>query len=274
MLRLILETIPQGVAWKNQNSEYIGCNLVYSRFVGISISEIIGRTDFEMPLSRNLLKIVREEDHEVLKRNQPILNIYRSFRRTKSTNSAFQRMLGYSAEELAQLTLNDITYPEDLEQSRKKIEQIDTGKADNYQIEKRYIRKDGVVIWIKGSGSVVKDARGRIEFAMGAVIDITEQKQAFIKELQAREEAEKTIKLRDDFLPKVSVRDHGIGLTKEDQNHLFERFERGVSIHHYGGFGLGLYITKKILEKHGGTIHCESAPSAGTLFTLELPLEK
>jgi signal transduction histidine kinase len=71
----------------------------------------------------------------------------------------------------------------------------------------------------------------------------------------------------------LSVRDHGIGVDPADQRHIFERFERAVSSQNYGGLGLGLFIVKRILEAHGGTIRVESTPGLGAEFHLELPLE-
>jgi PAS domain S-box-containing protein len=67
------------------------------------------------------------------------------------------------------------------------------------------------------------------------------------------------------------VRDHGIGIDPADQPQIFERFERAVSSRNYGGLGLGLYIVKRIVEAHGGTIRVESAPGKGAAFFVELP---
>ncbi|HSD18727.1 MAG TPA: ATP-binding protein [Anaeromyxobacter sp.] len=70
----------------------------------------------------------------------------------------------------------------------------------------------------------------------------------------------------------VLVRDRGIGIEPEDQRQIFERFERAVSSRNYGGLGLGLYIVRRIVEAHGGTIRVESAPGEGSAFLVELPL--
>ena len=67
------------------------------------------------------------------------------------------------------------------------------------------------------------------------------------------------------------VRDHGIGIDPADQPQIFERFERAVSSRNYGGLGLGLYIVKRIVEAHGGTIRVESTPGEGAAFFVELP---
>jgi PAS domain S-box-containing protein len=69
-----------------------------------------------------------------------------------------------------------------------------------------------------------------------------------------------------------TVRDHGIGVAPEDQERMFERFERAVSERNYGGFGLGLWIVRQIIEAHGGAIRVWSERGAGATFTVELPL--
>ncbi len=71
---------------------------------------------------------------------------------------------------------------------------------------------------------------------------------------------------------RLRVRDHGIGISPEDTGRIFERFERAVPLRHYGGLGLGLYITREIVEAHQGRIRVESTPGEGSTFTVELPL--
>jgi signal transduction histidine kinase len=70
---------------------------------------------------------------------------------------------------------------------------------------------------------------------------------------------------------RLSVQDGGIGISEEDQGRIFERYERAVSERHYGGLGLGLYITKQIVEAFGGVVRVASTPGQGSTFTLELP---
>ncbi len=69
----------------------------------------------------------------------------------------------------------------------------------------------------------------------------------------------------------LSVTDSGIGIQLSDQARVFERFERAVPTQHFGGLGLGLYISREIVQAHGGAIRLESEPGAGTTFTVELP---
>lgn len=70
---------------------------------------------------------------------------------------------------------------------------------------------------------------------------------------------------------RLSVRDEGIGMSEDVLARLFGRFERGVSERHYGGLGLGLFITQQVVRALGGHIHVRSAPGLGSTFTVDLP---
>ncbi len=75
-----------------------------------------------------------------------------------------------------------------------------------------------------------------------------------------------------DGMAKFMVNDMGIGISKENQSRIFERFERAVSLKSFGGLGLGLYIVKELVEVHGGKITVESELGEGSTFIVELPL--
>jgi signal transduction histidine kinase len=79
---------------------------------------------------------------------------------------------------------------------------------------------------------------------------------------------------RVDGRARLTVHDAGIGVAKEDQARIFERFERAVSGSAYPGLGLGLYISREIVEAHGGRIGVESEPGHGSTFFVELPCER
>lgn len=88
----------------------------------------------------------------------------------------------------------------------------------------------------------------------------------------ANQPVEMTV-VQDGDIARLTVRDHGIGIAPENQARIFQRFERAVSERHYGGFGLGLWIVKQIVESLGGDIRVESQPGQGATFTVALPLE-
>lgn len=70
----------------------------------------------------------------------------------------------------------------------------------------------------------------------------------------------------------IEVKDQGIGISAEDQKTIFDKFNRAVDPILYSGLGLGLTITKKIIEAHGGSIRVESQLKRGSTFTITLPI--
>jgi PAS domain S-box-containing protein len=69
----------------------------------------------------------------------------------------------------------------------------------------------------------------------------------------------------------ITVSDEGIGISAEDLERVFEKFERAVPSAHYGGLGLGLYVARQIVEAHGGRIDVDSSPGSGATFRVTLP---
>ena len=94
------------------------------------------------------------------------------------TNPALARMLGYSAEELCRMAFKDFTHPEDVATDLQLFREIQEGKRESYQLEKRYRRKDGTIVWGKLTASVVRDSEGRPQYGIGMVEDISERKAA------------------------------------------------------------------------------------------------
>jgi two-component system, cell cycle sensor histidine kinase and response regulator CckA len=101
-----------------------------------------------------------------------------------AVNATLCEMVGYTEDELAKLTFVDITHPEDIEADVGYAEKLSRGEIPSYKMEKRYIRKNGTVIWINLTGSIVSDDRGKALYFLAMIEDITERKQA---EASARE---------------------------------------------------------------------------------------
>lgn len=104
------------------------------------------------------------------------------------SNPAFQSMLGYTAEEILQFNFLDITHPMDKGMIRKLFNELVAGKRKSYFTEKRYIHKDGQVIWGRITTSLVYGPDGQAQFVIGMVENFTAQKQieAELAELQRR----------------------------------------------------------------------------------------
>ena len=93
-------------------------------------------------------------------------------------NGALAHILGYSEEELLNLTILDLTHPEDIENSESRYQKLVKGETDSYRFEKRYVRKNGNVIWADVSVSPVRGPDGVRVATVGVIADITERKEA------------------------------------------------------------------------------------------------
>jgi PAS domain S-box-containing protein len=93
-------------------------------------------------------------------------------------NPALQKMLGYPKEELRQLSYKDYTHPTDLPSSTRLFKELAEGKRDAYTREKRYIHKDGRVVWGQVTVSLLRDVAGEPQFTIVMTEDITKRKRA------------------------------------------------------------------------------------------------
>jgi PAS domain S-box-containing protein len=85
-------------------------------------------------------------------------------------------MLGYSREELRKLTWSEVTYPDDLEADLEQFNRILNGKSDDFHIDKRFICKNGEIIWTSLSARCVRFTNGNVDYFIALLFDITERK--------------------------------------------------------------------------------------------------
>lgn len=93
-------------------------------------------------------------------------------------NTAFAEMFGYSVNEMLQMSMQDITHPHDLAASLAGREKLISGASQFFQMEKRYIHKDGHVLWGLANVSITRDAHGQPMLYVGQVQDFNERKRA------------------------------------------------------------------------------------------------
>jgi PAS domain S-box-containing protein len=96
--------------------------------------------------------------------------------RFEYVNAGFCDMVGYTAEELASLTWQQITHPDDLQADLGRAELVIAGKLPHYTIEKRYIRKDGSPVWVSMFGNFIFDDQRRPIQGVAVAVDITARK--------------------------------------------------------------------------------------------------
>ena len=94
------------------------------------------------------------------------------FRITR-VNGKFCEMTGFSAAELLTMTPIGLTHPADRRRSMKMLAKVLRGKADQWSIENRLIRKDGTVMWVQIHGAALRDERGRAVKILAMISDIT-----------------------------------------------------------------------------------------------------
>ena len=94
-----------------------------------------------------------------------------------ATNSAFQKMLGYTEEEIGNLTFLELTHDDYRESNWQLVTELIEGRRRQFQIEKQYRRKDGSLIWVSNNVSVVPGTKSMPLFLMALSEDITERKQ-------------------------------------------------------------------------------------------------
>lgn len=88
-------------------------------------------------------------------------------------NRKYCDIVGYTEEEMKAFAIPDITHPDDLKESLEHYRSLLDGEIGNYSLEKRYVRKDGSVVWVNLTASMVTDAGGNPRFVIGFVEDIT-----------------------------------------------------------------------------------------------------
>jgi PAS domain S-box-containing protein len=93
-------------------------------------------------------------------------------------NDTFAYMLGYSTKELETKTFQDVTHPDDLPANLSVLKKALAGEAENYCIEKRYIRKDGGIVWANLNVGCVRKTDGAVDYFITIIEDITERKEA------------------------------------------------------------------------------------------------
>jgi PAS domain S-box-containing protein len=96
----------------------------------------------------------------------------------RDCNRAYQELLGYSKADLREKRFIEFTHPEDVDRNQELQRQLTDGLIDKYQIEKRYIRKDGRSIWVLLTASAIRDRDGSLRYNLAVAEDITERKRA------------------------------------------------------------------------------------------------
>jgi len=160
LLRAVAEGTADAVFVKDRDGKYLLFNAAAARFVEAALreSESRFRGAFE---DTNVATVLTDIDNRLVR-----------------VNEAFARLFGYTREEMLTMSMASITHPDHLAESYARREGLMSGSADHFEMQKRYLHKDGHEIWAVTNVWLVSDPEGRPRLYVGQVQDVTERKRA------------------------------------------------------------------------------------------------
>jgi PAS domain S-box-containing protein len=105
-------------------------------------------------------------------------------------NEKMCAITGYAADELLRMPIAEVTYPEDRQADGEAFQRVVRGEQPDYHLEKRYVRKDGFLVWVNVNMTVIRDAAGQPVRTVATIEDISERKRAEARERLNRETLE------------------------------------------------------------------------------------
>jgi len=135
------------------------------------------RNNYNEPAGKTGALLMNEEKFRIIFEKSPVaIALVGPDSYFRTVNKKFSELLGYGQEELMKMTFHDVTHPAHIDSDISVMKDVITGKKDEYQAEKRYIRKDGTVVWGALSASAIKNKQGRVVAIIAHVDDISERK--------------------------------------------------------------------------------------------------
>ena len=148
-------------------------------------------------------------------------------------NRSVCEITGYTEEELLQRSFQEITHPDDLDLDLANVRKMLAGEIDDYQMEKRYYRKNGAIVWVLLSVSLVREEKGRPRFFISQLQDITSRKES---ERQLEAASAEIAKLRKGLLKicawtkRIEIDGRWISVDEFLSDHLHLKLTHGMSV--------------------------------------------
>ena len=148
-------------------------------------------------------------------------------------NRSVCEITGYSEEELLERSFQDITHPDDLDLDLANVRKMLAGEIDDYQMEKRYYHKNGAIVWVLLSVSLVRDEKEQPCFFISQIQDITSRKES---ERQLEAASEEIAKLRKGLLKicawtkRIEIDGRWISVDEFLSDHLHLKLTHGMSV--------------------------------------------
>jgi PAS domain S-box-containing protein len=138
-------------------------------------------------------------------------------------NRALCGMIGYSAEELLEKTFRDITHPEDLESTENFRQRLISGDVANQTLDKRYVRKDGKLIWVRIVLTVVRDGSGSPQCCTTLIHDMTANMQAQNASRESEHRFRRMVEMSTDWYWEQDAQLRFIGVQGLEERHFDQK---------------------------------------------------
>ncbi len=171
---------------------------------GVSYYQSIGRDITERKQADEILRESEERFRKIFEESPFSMAMTGKDMGMIKVNSAFCNMIGYSEDELMGLTFRNFTHPDHINHDDVSLLRLVANDIPVYHTKKRYIRKDGSVIWGSATINLIRNNKGEFQFALAMVEDITARRKAETELIAAKEKAEESDRLKTAFLHNVS----------------------------------------------------------------------
>ncbi len=163
----------------------------------------LGLTILDLPLPSEVHAASQERDElfrEIFERTPTPMMVLEWRGQAFRMNPAFLSMVGYTEEEFSKVGVQGITHPDDFAADLERFGRMMKGEIDGYEIVKRFVRKDGVIVWGHLSISIARKASGEPTLIISSANDITARKQAEDERDRLIKQLEEAVRLREVFL--------------------------------------------------------------------------
>lgn len=157
-------------------------------------------------------------------------------------NQRLVQMLGYEIDRLVQLTLQEITHPDDLTSDLQYIQQMLSGEITTYSLEKRYLQQNSVIIWVNLTVSLVRSDSGASKYFIAVIEDISDRKETELALVENRNKLQQASQAKDSFIAHMSHELRtplnsilGFSSILQKESNLNEEQLNGVNIVHQSG---------------------------------------
>lgn len=162
-----------------KNGEHFPCQIsatIYTDSKGVIINNLVITDMTERLLAEEQVRLSEEQFRGAFEYSAIGMALFSVSGKCKKANQSLCNMLGYTEQEITQLTVEDLTHPEDMHLSHTLIKELTSGERNSYYLEKRYIHRNGKDVWVLLGVSLLRDAENKPVHFISQMQDITEHK--------------------------------------------------------------------------------------------------